>query len=41
MHEFAAPGGGPDGPAWSGTAFGVVIAALAVIFLVRLVRRRK
>ncbi|MFE5398756.1 hypothetical protein ACFQ9U_29905 [Streptomyces sp. NPDC056568] len=38
---WAAPGGGPDGPVWLGTAFAIVAAVGAVLMAVALVRRRR
>ncbi|CAM5472978.1 MULTISPECIES: hypothetical protein [Streptomyces] len=41
MINFAAPGGGPDGPPWLGIVFGIIVAVLAVVFFVHLAKRRK
>ncbi len=38
--EWAAPGGGPDGPPWLGTVFAVVAAVGLVFFAISYVRGR-
>lgn len=39
--HWAAPGGGPDGPAWLSTAFAIMVGVGAVAMVIALVRRRR
>ncbi|MFF8747171.1 MULTISPECIES: hypothetical protein [Streptomyces] len=39
--HWAAPGGGPDGPAWLSTTFAIVVGIVAVVMGIALIRRRR